>query len=391
MQAANATNEELERARSELRDVCDVAVISWPAHVTYVSGFDVPPVFGVVEATAYAPPFAVISVNDTTSWLAASILEAPAAREWSRLSHLVTFDAFDSFKPADPKATYLNALIAALNEAGLRQAGTVGMEGRALPTAAAEAITSAFPVAKLVDIHEALVRARLIKTGREIDLLRRIAEIAAVGQRTLAKLVQTPGQNEFDLWNSVIDEMSKAAGRQLPVAGEIVSGDRTATVAPGGPADRVTREGDPVLMDISQRLNGYWSDCTNSHVVGGGEPSERVKQLARAAQSAFEAAFETLRPGSTASDVWQAAESAYQKHGMEPPHYMGHQLGTTVNELPRLAQYDQTPIQAGMVFAVEPGAYELTGGTAGVRFEKIMLVTSSGAEILTHFDWGIAV
>jgi len=391
MQAANAINEELARARSELREVCDVAVISWPAHVTYVSGFDVPPGFGVVEATAYAPPFAVISVNDTSSWLAASVIEAPAARERSRLPHLLTFDAFDSFKPADPQATYLDALITALNETGLWRAGTVGVEGRALPAAAAEAITSAFPVAKLVDIHEALVRARLIKTGREIDLLRHIAEIAAVGQRTLANLVQRPGQNEIDMWNSVIDEMSKAAGRQLPVVGEIVSGDRTATVAPGGPADRVAQEGDPILMDISQRLNGYWSDCTNSHLVGGGEPSPTVKQLARAAQSAFEAGFEKLRPGSKASDVWLAAESAYRRHGMEPPHYMGHQLGTTVNELPRLAQYDHTPIQAGMVFAVEPGAYELTGGRVGVRFEKIMLVTSSGPEILTHFDWGIAV
>jgi len=166
MQAANAINEELARARSELREVCDVAVISWPAHVTYVSGFDVPPGFGVVEATAYAPPFAVISVNDTSSWLAASVIEAPAARERSRLPHLLTFDAFDSFKPADPQATYLDALITALNETGLWRAGTVGVEGRALPAAAAEAITSAFPVAKLVDIHEALVRARLINTGR---------------------------------------------------------------------------------------------------------------------------------------------------------------------------------------------------------------------------------
>jgi Xaa-Pro dipeptidase len=69
---------------------------------------------------------------------------------------------------------------------------------------------------------------------------------------------------------------------------------------------------------------------------------------------------------------------------------MGHQLGVTVNELPRLLQYDHTTIQPGMVFAAEPGAYEGVGGQAGVRFEKIMLVTSSGPEILTQFGWGIS-
>jgi len=51
--------------------------------------------------------------------------------------------------------------------------------------------------------------------------------------------------------------------------------------------------------------------------------------------------------------------------------------------------YDHTPIQPGMVFAVEPGAYEGPGGTFGARSEKIVLVTPSGPEILSKFKWGI--
>jgi len=71
------------------------------------------------------------------------------------------------------------------------------------------------------------------------------------------------------------------------------------------------------------------------------------------------------------------------------PHYMGHQIGVVVNELPRIVPYDHTPIQAGMVFSLEPGAYEGPGGTSGARSEKMVLVTESGPEVLSKFEWGI--
>jgi len=51
--------------------------------------------------------------------------------------------------------------------------------------------------------------------------------------------------------------------------------------------------------------------------------------------------------------------------------------------------YDQTPIVPGMVFSVEPGAYQGPGGTFGARSEKMVLVTEDGPEILSRFDWGI--
>ena len=70
-------------------------------------------------------------------------------------------------------------------------------------------------------------------------------------------------------------------------------------------------------------------------------------------------------------------------------HYAGHQIGVTVNENPRLVPYDRTPIAAGMVFSVEPGAYQGPGGTFGARSEKMVLVTEDGPEILSRFRWGI--
>lgn len=385
------TNEELARARAALAEAgCDLALLSSVANVTFVSGFEVPHAVGVAAAVAYAAPFAVVSVRDSATWLAASVFHAAQAERESRFDHLLSFAAFDSFQPSDPRGTYLEAVRAALQQAGLGRAGRLGVEGRALPYGAAAFIAANFPQVKLIEIDEALEGARLTKTAREIERLRRAAHIGDVGQRALAELAQTAGRNEFDMYAEIIARMQQAAGHEIPVAGELVTGPRTTTVNyPGGPRDRVTEPGDAALMDISQRVDGYWSDCTNTHVIGGVAPTEHQQKYARASQAAFDAAAGALRPGHRASEVWAAADAAYQKHGIAMPHYMGHQIGATVNELPRLVPYDHTPIQANMVFAVEPGAYEGPGGTFGARSEKMILVTEGGPEILSQFDWGI--
>jgi Xaa-Pro aminopeptidase len=385
------TNEELARAQAALADAgCDLALLSSITNVTYVSGFEVPHAVGVSAAVAYAAPFAVISARDTVSWLATSAFHTAQARRESRLEQLLEFTAFDSFEPSDPRATYLDALRTALQQAGLARAGRLGVEGRALPHGAAGLIAESFPGVQVVEIDDALEAARRVKTAREIELLRRAAHIGDVGHRTLAELAQTAGRNEFDMYAQIIARMQQAAGREIPVSGELVTGPRTTTVNyPGGPRDRVTEPGDAALMDISQRLDGYWSDCTNTHVVGGVAPTEHQKKYARASQAAFEAAYGALRPGALASGVWAAANAAYEKHGLAMPHYMGHQIGATVNELPRLVPYDHTPIQANMVFACEPGAYEGPGGTFGARSEKVIWVTENGPELLSQFEWGI--
>jgi Xaa-Pro dipeptidase len=124
-------------------------------------------------------------------------------------------------------------------------------------------------------------------------------------------------------------------------------------------------------------------------VIDGGPAADLQLKLARASQAACEAAMDALRPGNRASDAWDAAEAAFQRHGLTSAHYAGHQIGASVNEPPRLVAYDKTPIRAGMVFAVEPGVYAGPGGLYGARSEKMVLVTESGPEILSQFRWGI--
>ena len=123
--------------------------------------------------------------------------------------------------------------------------------------------------------------------------------------------------------------------------------------------------------------------------MGGVEPTIEQTRYARASQAACEAGMAALKPGAKASDAFRAAEAAFATFDLPMAHYAGHQVGVTVNELPRLVPYDDTPIEAGMVFCVEPGAYQGPGGNVGARSEKTVLVTETGPEILSTFAWGI--
>lgn len=157
------------------------------------------------------------------------------------------------------------------------------------------------------------------------------------------------GASEFAIWAELTSRMYRAAGHEIPIVGELVTGPRTTVVAyPAGPRERVTELGDGALMDISQRVEGYWSDCTNTHIVGGVAPSAEQLRYARASQEACEAAMAALKPGARASDAWDAAEAAFGRHGLTSAHYAGHQIGAAVNEPPRLVAYDHAPIEVGM-------------------------------------------
>ena len=386
------SNEELDRARATLTTAgCDFALLSSLANVTYVSAFEVPVPVGALAELTYASPLALCSVSDSASWLIVGNADAATAKAQSRLDELLSFDTFDSFNPTDSGASFLEMVRTALHSAGLADSvGTLGVEARTMPHAVSDLLATEFPKLKLLDVAGAMQQARLIKTEREIALLRRASHIVDIGHITLAELVQEAGRTEFEMWVEIKSRMYQAVGHEIPVTGELVTGPRSCTVAyPNGPRPRTTEPGDAALMDISPRVDGYWSDCTNTHVIGGMEPTATQRKYAKAAQAACEAAMDTLRPGKLASEAWTAAETAFQKHGLPTAHYAGHQIGVVVNELPRLVAYDHTPIEAGMVFSVEPGAYEGAGGSFGARSEKMVLVTPSGPEILSKFEWGI--
>lgn len=387
-----STNEALARTCAELRAAgLDGAILASVANVTYVTNIEVPVPAGALPELTYGPWLAVIAAREEVGWVVVPAFAAACVEEDAPRFSPLPFATLESFAASDPRASYLSQVDIAVTQAGLHShRAAIGVESRAVPAMVQERLMSNFSSATYTEAEDLLVRARWTKTEREIGLLKNAAHLADVAHNSLKEQCNRPGLNEIDMWTTLSAAVFLDAGRDLLLTGELVTGPRTSTVLyPNGPHNRLTAEGDAALLDLSGRLDGYWFDCTNTHIVGGVEPTQDQHQFARASQAACEAAMESLRPGNRASDAASAAKRAFTSFGLPMAHYAGHQIGASVNELPRLVPYDHSVIEAGMVFSVEPGAYQGPDGTFGARSEKMVLVKESGPEILSTFAWGI--
>jgi len=119
-----------------------------------------------------------------------------------------------------------------------------------------------------------------------------------------------------------------------------------------------------------------------------GPRTDRAERLLSHVVAAQQAAFEAVRAGRVATDVDQAARQVLERAGLGEAfsHGTGHGLGLEVHERPRVTRLRPglaaEPLQAGMVFTLEPGAY--LAGWGGARIEDDVVVTTDGrAEWLT--------
>lgn len=386
-----ADNEELTRACSALAAAgADVVLLSSLANVTYASGWEVPVPLGALADLSYGQPLLVCSAKIPSAVLVVPNAYQAEASAQAAVDEVIPCETFDSFRPTDSRQSFLDGVAEALRRVGATHSqGTLAVEGRTLPLAVAQLLDQTLPGWRRMDAEEPLQRARMVKTEREIGLLRQASALADIAHCRLGALCQEAGRTEFSMWAEIEADVYAAAGRAIPLTGELVTGPRATTVVyPNGPLERTTSPGDAALMDLSGRFQGYWFDCTNTYVIATTPTPEQLR-YARASQAACEAAMDALRPGALAADASRAAEAAFAAFGLPVAHYAGHQIGVSVNELPRLVPYDETPIEAGMVFSVEPGAYQGPGQSFGARSEKMVLVTPHGPEVLSTFAWGV--
>ena len=144
------------------------------------------------------------------------------------------------------------------------------------------------------------------------------------------------------------------------------------------------KQGELVLFDMGVLCDGYCSDLTRTFAVG--EASEAQRRLFEVAWKAQRAAVAAIRPGATAGEVDAAAREIIEDEGWGEyfPHLTGHGVGLSIHEPPIVDRNVDTVLLPGMVTTVEPGIY--LPGVGAARVEDMVLITSTGGEVLTAAD-----
>jgi Xaa-Pro dipeptidase len=146
--------------------------------------------------------------------------------------------------------------------------------------------------------------------------------------------------------------------------------------------------GDVLVTGAGAPMWGYNSELERTMIVG--PASDEQKRLFDHMVALQDTAFEHIRPGLPCSAVDQAVRLYFEQHDLMPywKHHSGHAIGLRYHEGPFLDVGDQTLIQPGMVFTVEPGLYDPTQG--GFRHSDTVAVTEDGLEIMTYYPRDLA-
>jgi Xaa-Pro aminopeptidase len=143
------------------------------------------------------------------------------------------------------------------------------------------------------------------------------------------------------------------------------------------------QEGDLLVTGASAPMWGYVSELERTMVLG--KASDEQKKYFEHMKALQETAFEAIKPGIPCADVDLAVRAYFEKHDLMPywKHHTGHAIGLRYHEGPFLDKGDQTIIQEGMVFTVEPGLYVPNLG--GFRHSDTVVVRADGIECLTYY------
>ena len=238
------------------------------------------------------------------------------------------------------------------------------------------ALQERFPYYVMQDVAPHLDRLRLIKTPREIDILRYNGRISAEAIRRAIEAT-TPGRFEYELEAEATHWMLKH-GVQAAAYPAIVGSGPMSNRWHYEDNGRQMNAGDLVVMDYAGSLDYLTMDITRTWPVSGSFSDSQLEayQTTLDAQKAIIAA---IRPGVTRESVRTIAEDIFRKQGFDPRYaYVGHYVGLSVHDVGDWS----LPFETGMVMAIEP-IIDIPEQQLHIRIEDTILVTPNGAEILS--------
>ena len=242
--------------------------------------------------------------------------------------------------------------------------------------ARAAALQAQFPTYALKDVTPHLDRLRLIKTPREIEILRYNGRISAEAM-TRAIAASAPGKFEYELEAEATGWMVKH-GIQTAAYPAIVGSGPMGNQWHYQDNGRQMKAGELVVMDYAGSLDYLTIDITRTWPVSGSFDFNQRKAY-DAVLDTQRAILAAIKPGVVRRAVRQIAEDTMRKHGFDPRNaYSGHYVGLSVHDVGDW----NLPFAEGMVLAIEP-IIDMPEQKLHVRIEDTVLVTATGVEILS--------
>ena len=250
--------------------------------------------------------------------------------------------------------------------------------------------------------------AILIKSEREIELMREAGKILALTHEELKKAIN-PGIYTYEL-DRIGEEVIRSYGCIpsflnyngypasicVSVNDEVVHGIPSKT--------RFLEEGDIVSLDAGVIYQGYHSDSARTYGVG--EISTEAADLIRVTKESFFEGLKACRAGNHINDISKAIFNYVSSRGYRAVRdLVGHGVGASLHEAPEVPNFTRMmkgpKLRPGMTLAIEPminiGTYEVewlsddwtvvtADGALSAHYENTVLITEGEPEILSKAE-----
>lgn len=251
------------------------------------------------------------------------------------------------------------------------------------------------PQFEIRDLSPILDAMRLIKSKKEIEIIRKATEIAGLAIIEAMRSTK-PGIYEYQL-DAAAKYIFFLNGARGEGYASIIGGGTNAWMGHYFHKTDKLNDGDLVLMDYAPDYHYYTSDVTRMWPVNG-KYSESQRQLCNYILAYRDALFKYVKPGITSNDVLDLAAKDMEKYLIgktfeKPSHlqavkeglnfrgHFQHSVGMAVHDVGRVRGVTLKP---GMVFTIDPMIW-IPEEKLYVRIEDVAVVTSEGVENLSAF------
>jgi Xaa-Pro aminopeptidase len=244
-------------------------------------------------------------------------------------------------------------------------------------------LQSALPGAELGSASTLVNLMRRVKSPEELAAMAAASRIATQVMGEVTPEV-TPGVLELELARDINFRMRRLGTRAPSFdtgvwsMGPATERDATVRIS-AGPVE----PGLGVSFDFGAEVDGYCSDF--GRTVHVGEASAEFRRVYDTVMEAQAAGMRAAKPGVPASAVHAATRQVIVDAGLGDwfRHRTGHGIGLDVHEKPFISEEDDTPLEAGMTFTIEPSVFR--PGHYGARVEDVVVCEEGGGRKLIDY------
>lgn len=259
-----------------------------------------------------------------------------------------------------------------------------------------------FPQLEIRDLTPTLDRLRLIKSPREIALIKRATRLSGLALIEAMRATE-PGIYEYEL-DALAKYIFYRNGAQGEAYYSLIASASNAWYPHYNAGKRRMESGDLLLMDFAPDVGYYMSDVTRMWPVNG-RFSDAQRELYGFYLACYKAILKAIRPGARPAEIRTEAaremeralaaarfskpiyENAarnfvanYKRGSSGPYASLGHWVGMATHDVGAHGE----PLRAGMVFTIEP-ALTVPEEKIYIRLEDLIVITETGAEVVSDF------